>query len=169
MIPFLVVSFMTGNISDWITLAIFIAASLTDWLDGYLARKQNLITDFGKLMDPLADKLMVMAALVCFTAYGIIHPAITILVLAREFLVTGLRMVATTKQKVIAADIWGKLKTGFQDAAIIAILVQCATSASQKSFIGVVACVLVWIMTGLTVISAVNYCIKNKDVFDKEP
>ncbi len=168
MIPFLVLCFMTGNISDWITLAIFIAASLTDWLDGYLARKQNLVTDFGKLMDPLADKLMVMAALVCFTADGILHPAITILVLAREFLVTGLRMIATTKNKVIAADIWGKLKTGFQDAAIIAVLIRCATGAAQKSFVGATAEVLVWIMAGLTVISAVNYCIKNRDIFKKE-
>ena len=77
MIPLFVAAFLTGGISDWITLALFALASITDALDGYIARKQNLVTDFGKLMDPLADKLMVMAAFVCFTYAGLLHPAIT--------------------------------------------------------------------------------------------
>ena len=111
MIPLFVGAFLTDGISDWITLSIFAVAAITDALDGYIARKQNIVTDFGKLMDPLADKLMVMAAFVCFTAAGILHPIITVFIMAREFFVTGLRSIASSKGKVIAADIWGKAKT----------------------------------------------------------
>ncbi len=165
MIPFFAAAFLTQGISDWLTLGIFALASITDWLDGFLARKKNLVTDFGKLMDPLADKLMVMTAFICFTAEGLLHPAITIIILAREFLVTGLRMLATTKGKVIAADIWGKLKTVSQDVAIILILLQSAIGAPSGSLIGMTVHILVWVMTFLTLISAINYCIKNKEIF----
>lgn len=165
MIPFFVGAFLTAGINDWITLAIFVIASLTDALDGYIARKQNLITDFGKLMDPLADKLMVMTAFICFTAADIIHPLITVTIMAREFLVTGLRGIATAKGKVIAADIWGKAKTVSQDASIIIVLIQRASGASGESVFGILATVSIVVMTALTLISALNYCLKNKEFF----
>lgn len=165
MIPLFVAAFLSGGISDWITLVLFMLASVTDALDGYIARKKNIVTDFGKLMDPLADKIMVMAAFVCFTYAELLHPAVTILVMAREFIVTGIRTLATSKGKVIAADIWGKLKTVFQDAVIILILVKCAAGMGDASFLGVVIYLCVWIMTVLTIVSGINYCIKNKDIF----
>ena len=90
MVPFFVAAFLMDSVSDWAALALFVIAGLTDTLDGMIARKYNMVTNFGKLMDPLADKLMVMAALVCFTYKGIVHPAVTIVILGREFLVTGL-------------------------------------------------------------------------------
>lgn len=165
MIPLFVGAFLSEGISDWITLALFVLAAVTDALDGYIARKQNLITDFGKLMDPLADKLMVMTAFICFTAAGIIHPIITVFIMAREFFVTGLRGIATSRGKVIAADIWGKAKTVSQDAAIIIILLKNAAGFPDESFFGIAATVMIVLMTALTVISVLNYCIKNKELF----
>ena len=131
MIPLFIGAFLIEGISDWITLVIFASAAITDALDGYIARKKNIVTDFGKLMDPLADKIMVMSAFVCFTAAGILHPIITIVILAREFLITGLRSVATSKGKVIAADIWGKAKTVSQYAFIIVTLIRRSTSSPK--------------------------------------
>lgn len=165
MIPFFVAAFLTAKISDWVTLSIFVIAAITDALDGYIARKQNIVTDFGKLMDPLADKLMVMAAFICFTAAGIIHPLITVFVMAREFFVTGLRSIATSKGKVIAADIWGKAKTVSQYTAIIVILVKSATYSANESFLGILAVICIALMTALTLISVLNYCLKNKEFF----
>lgn len=165
MIPFFVAAFLAGGISDWITLAIFVIAAITDYFDGAIARKQNIVTDFGKLMDPLADKLIVMSAFICFTAAGLLHPIVTIITMSREFLVTGLRMIASSKGKVIAADIWGKIKTVLQDAAIIAILLQSAVGAADGSFIGVAVRICIWLMTIMTVVSAANYCINNREFF----
>ena len=166
MVPFFVAAFLMDSVSDWAALALFAIAGLTDTLDGMIARKYNMVTNFGKLMDPLADKLMVMAALVCFTYKGIVHPAVTIVILGREFLVTGLRMLATASGRVIAADIWGKLKTVFQDMGIIIILAWKALEhAAFAPVLKTASTVCIWIMTVLTVISAVNYCVKNIDVF----
>ncbi|MBQ6878569.1 MAG: CDP-diacylglycerol--glycerol-3-phosphate 3-phosphatidyltransferase [Oscillospiraceae bacterium] len=163
MIPFFVAAFLTAGISDWVTLAIFALAAITDALDGYIARKKNLVTDFGKLMDPLADKLMVITAFICFTAADIIHPLITVTVVAREFFVTGLRGIATTNGKVIAADIWGKAKTVSQYVAIIVVLVKRSVGASSESFLGILATVSIAAMIVLTIVSLINYCIKNKE------
>lgn len=165
MIPLFAGAFLSSGISDWITLSLFALAAITDALDGYIARKQNLVTDFGKLMDPLADKLMVMTAFICFTSAGILHPFITIFIMAREFFVTGLRSIASSKGKVIAADIWGKAKTVSQDVAIIIILLKSATASANGSFFGILATVSVVVMTALTIISVFNYCIKNKELF----
>lgn len=163
MIPVFVWAFLSGGISDWVTLAIFVIAAVTDALDGAIARKQNIVTDFGKLMDPLADKLMVMSAFVCFTAVGILHPIITIIIMAREFFVTGLRGIASSKGKVIAADVWGKLKTISQDVTVIAVLVKSAFGAGNDSFLGILSYICIAAMTVLTVVSALNYCLKNKE------
>ena len=168
MIPLFVAAFLTAGISDWVTLALFALAAITDALDGYIARKKNIVTDFGKLMYPLADKLMVMAAFICFTYAGLLHPAVTIVVMSREFLVTGIRTLATSKGKVIAADFLGKLKTVFQDITIILILVQSATGSPDASIIGVTTYLCIWIMAVLAIISAVNYCLKNKDIFKEK-
>ena len=165
MIPLFVGAFLAEGISDWITLSFFAIAAITDALDGYIARKQNIVTDFGKLMDPLADKMMVMAAFVCFTAAEILHPIITIFIIARELLVTGLRSIASSKGKVIAADIWGKVKTISQYVAIIVILVKRATCSGDGSFFGILATACIAIMTVLTLISVLNYCFKNKEFF----
>ena len=117
-------------------------------------------------MDPLADKLMVMAAFVCFTYAGLLHPAVTIIIMSREFLVTGVRMLATSKGKVIAADFWGKFKTVSQDVTIILILIwQSIGTGIVADILGKVSYWCIWIMTILTLISAVNYCIKNKELF----
>lgn len=166
MIPLFVAAFLAGGISSWAAFALFIIAALTDALDGYIARKRNLVTDFGKLMDPLADKILVMSAFVCFTYAGIFHPAVVIVVMSREFLVTGIRMLATAKGKIIAADIWGKLKTVSQDITAILVLFRCSIGAESESFIGVVTYAITWIMVLLTIWSGINYCLKNKEIFN---
>lgn len=167
MVPAFVIVFLLPTVSDWWALALFVLAGFTDLLDGAIARKKNMVTDFGKLMDPLADKLMLTAALVCFTYAGLVHPAVTIVVLSRELLVTGLRTLAISKGKVIAADFWGKLKTVAQDVTIVVILVwQSWPSGSFNEFCRVLSVVCVWVMLALTVISAIHYCIVNKDIFE---
>jgi len=139
--------------------AIFILAALTDMLDGYIARKYNMITDFGKFMDPLADKLLVMAALVVLVAIGDIYAWVVILILAREFIISGYRMLAASKNIVIAAGIWGKLKTVSQMIMIILLLV-----AFQNAVFVAVGRVLIYLSAALTVISAADYIIKNISV-----
>ena len=168
LIPIFVFAFLfdpsvTQSGKDWICFVIYVVAGLTDWLDGYIARKNDLVTDFGKLMDPLADKLLNAAALICFTAIGILNPVVTIVIISREFLVTGIRMIAAAKGKVIAADIWGKLKTISQDITIGVILFNRA--ATETTLLSIISEAGVLIMTVLTVISAVNYCYKNRALF----
>lgn len=166
LIPVFVWTFLSEGISDWIALIVFSVAGITDFLDGYIARKKNLVTDFGKLMDPLADKLMSASALICYTACSIINPIAVIIIISREFLVTGLRTIAVAKGKVIAADIWGKVKTVFQDMTIIEILVwKSLEETGFEAILNNVKNILIIIMTLLTVISAINYVVKNKDLF----
>ena len=143
---------------------IFVAAAITDALDGFIARKKNIVTDFGKLMDPLADKLMVMAAFVCLTFMGVLHPAITIVVMSREFLVTGLRTIATAKGRVIAANILGKIKTISQDITAAIMILWVANSCGEGT-LQVMSYAGIWIMTAFAVVSGINYCYKNIDIF----
>ena len=165
MIPLFIGAFLIEGIDDLVTGAIFLTAAITDALDGHIARKNNIVTDFGKLMDPLADKIMVMSAFVCFTAAGILHPIITIIILSREFLVTGLRSVATAKGKVIAADIWGKAKTVSQYVFIVATLVGRSGLFRFERFFEILTTVALVVALTLATISAINYCIKNKEIF----
>ena len=170
LIPVFVFAFLfdpsvTQSLKDWLCFLIYVAAGITDWLDGYIARKDNLVTDFGKLMDPLADKLLNAAALICFTSIGILSPVVAIIIISREFLVTGLRMIAASKGEVIAADIFGKLKTIAQDITIGVILFNRA--ATETTLLSIISKVGVLIMTALTVISAVNYCYRNRGLFSK--
>lgn len=167
LIPLFVIAFLVGGINIWVAFAIFVLAAVTDFLDGYIARKKNLVTDFGKLMDPLADKILVMSAFICFTYAGIFHPAVTIVVMSREFLVTGIRMLASSKGKIMAADILGKLKTISQDVTAILVLFKCSIGAEQGSFIGTLTICITCIMVILTICSGINYCIKNKEIFEK--
>lgn len=144
--------------------AIFVLAAATDWLDGFLARKLNQTTDFGKFMDPLADKILVMAALVYMVVLGDIPPWVLILTESREFIIAGVRMVAANKNIVIAAGLWGKLKTVAQMIMIPVVLidVQQPQFAPLFRWAGLI---LIMLSVALTIVSAVDYIWKNRDAF----
>ena len=170
MVPLFVAAFLLSFDKHFlIALILYAAASVTDILDGNIARYQNLVTDFGKLMDPLADKILVTSALVCFTAEGLISPVVTIIIMSRDLLVTSFRLIGANKGKVIAADVWGKLKTATQDIGVCCILFWQAiaewNSASPVTEAFHWASeVLVVAMTVLTVISGYNYIRRNWDL-----
>ncbi|MBQ6887615.1 MAG: CDP-diacylglycerol--glycerol-3-phosphate 3-phosphatidyltransferase [Lachnospiraceae bacterium] len=160
MIPFFVFFMLTdfaGAASNWIALAIFIIASLTDLLDGKIARKYNLVTNFGKFMDPLADKLLVCAAMICLVEMGKLASWMVIIIISREFIISGFRLIAADNGVVIAASYWGKFKTVFQMVMI------CLLIADIEA-IAIVTTVVTWIALILTVVSLIDYLIKNKDV-----
>lgn len=163
LIPFFLLFTLVFNIPYHMVwaLLIFAIASITDWFDGRIARKNNLITSFGKFLDPLADKLLVMAALICFSFERWIDPVAVVLILAREFMVTGLRLVVANEGVVVAAGIWGKLKTAFTMIALVAIMILSIIFASPKGqppfWLFLVNEVLVWIAVVLTVISGLKY------------
>ena len=164
MIPFFVfflLSGVGGSASKWIALVIFAAASITDTLDGYIARRDNLITDFGKFMDPLADKLLVCSAMICLIPSGKLPTAIVIVIIAREFIISGFRLVASDNGIVIAANYWGKFKTVSQMAMIIVLI------GDFGGVFDMVGTVLIWIATALTVISLVDYVWANREVLTK--
>ncbi len=154
----------------------FGAAAITDALDGSIARKRGLVTDFGKLMDPVADKLLVTAALVCMVASGLCSAWVLIIVLAREFLITSIRMVAVTKGQVIAANIWGKAKTVIQIVAIVTVIV-CQFALSLLSALGIepgqlivaaadlLGQITLWLAALITVISGIVYAIDARNLF----
>jgi len=140
---------------------IFIIASLTDKLDGYIARSRNQITNFGKFMDPLADKLLVTAALVSLVELQIVYGWVAMIIIAREFAVSGLRTVAASDGKVIAASKWGKLKTVIQIVAIIVALIKSSLVQVNPS-LNTLATVLMAAAVIITIISGVDYFVKNK-------
>ena len=149
-----------GGISayvDYIALAVFIIASLTDLVDGKIARKYNLVTNFGKFMDPLADKLLVCAALIALVEMGRIPSWVVIIIISREFIISGFRLVASDNGVVIAASYWGKFKTTFQ------MIMVCLMIANLEA-LSVITTVVMWIALILTIVSLVDYLIKNKDV-----
>lgn len=143
--------------TDYIALVIFIIASLTDLLDGKIARKYNLVTNFGKFMDPLADKLLVCAALICLIEMGRIPSWIVIIIISREFIISGFRTVAADNNVVIAASYWGKFKTTFQMIMVCLMLLNIPA-------LEIVTQIIMWIATALTIISLVDYVVKNKNV-----
>ena len=143
--------------TDYIALVIFIIASLTDLLDGKIARKYNLVTNFGKFMDPLADKLLVCAALICLIEMGRIPSWIVIIIISREFIISGFRTVAADNNVVIAASYWGKFKTTFQMIMVCLMLVNIPA-------LEIMTQIIMWIATALTIISLVDYVVKNKNV-----
>lgn len=150
---------------DYIALAIFIIASLTDLLDGKIARKYNLVTNFGKFMDPLADKLLVCAAMICLVEMGRIPAWIVIIIISREFIISGFRLIASDKGVVIAANYWGKFKTTFQMLMVCLMIVNNGYLPSSISDgFGLVTDIVMWIALALTVISLVDYVWKNRGV-----
>ena len=156
---FIVVFMMVGK--GWATLAIFIVASVTDYFDGHLARKYNLITNYGKIMDPLADKLLVTSAFVCLIETGDVAAWMVIIILAREFAITGLRAVAASDGIVIAAAWSGKVKTVTQMLAVILLLM-----GDWLDFIPIpVAQIMLWIAVFMTLYSGVEYIYKNRTIF----
>ena len=161
LIPFFVV-FMLAPIcpgyANYIAVAIFIVASLTDLLDGKIARKYNLVTDFGKFMDPLADKLLVCAAMICLIETGQLAAWIVIVIISREFIISGFRLVAADNGIVIAASYWGKFKTVSQMAMIIVLI------ADFGGVFDVIGTVLIWVSLVLTVVSLIDYIAKNVQV-----
>ncbi len=142
---------------DWVALVIFVVASLTDLLDGKIARKYHLITNFGKFMDPLADKILVCAALICLTEIGRIPAWVVIVIVSREFIISGFRRVASDNGIVSAASMWGKYKTTFQ---MIMIILMIADIGVLKP----VTVIVMWIELVLTVVSLVDYISKNRQV-----
>ncbi len=149
-----------GGISeyvDYIALAIFIIASLTDLIDGKIARKYNLVTNFGKFMDPLADKLLVSAAMVALVEMGRIPSWVVIIIISREFIISGFRTIASDNGVVIAASYWGKFKTTFQ------MIMVCLMIANIEA-LAIVTNIVMWISLILTVVSLIDYLWKNKDV-----
>lgn len=161
LIPFFVVALLWehGEIQTmrYVAVAIFIVASLTDLLDGKIARKYNLVTNFGKFMDPLADKLLVCSALICLIELKQLPAWMVIVIISREFIISGFRLVASDNGVVIAASYWGKFKTTFQMIAVILLIINNpAVSRVTDTF--------VWIAVALTVISLVDYLAKNHKV-----
>ena len=148
---------------DYIAVAIFIIASFTDMLDGKIARKYNLVTNFGKFMDPLADKLLVCSALICLVEMGRLPAWIVIVIIAREFIISGFRLVASDNGIVIAASYWGKFKTVSQMIMVILLLLNI-----QNTFFQILGTVFVWIALILTVVSLVDYVVKNIGVLKEQ-
>ena len=148
-----------GGWDNVIAAIIFIVASITDWLDGYLARKNNIVTNFGKFMDPLADKLLVCSALIAFVEIGYLPAWIVIVIISREFIISGFRLVAADNGIVIAASYWGKFKTVFQMIMIIVLIFNFSIP-----YINIIENILIYTALALTVISLIDYLIKNKSV-----
>ena len=158
MIPFFVIALMMegGNNQTYrmIATAIFVIASLTDFLDGNIARKYNLVTNFGKFMDPLADKLLVCSALICLIELGQLPAWMVLIIISREFIISGFRLVASDNGVVIAASYWGKWKTVFQMISVILLILNIEA-------LSMVTTLALWIALALTVISLIDYIVKN--------
>ena len=150
-------------IPDVIALIIFIVASLTDLLDGKIARKYNLVTNFGKFMDPLADKLLVCSALICLVAIERLAAWAVVVIIAREFIISGFRLIASDNNVVIAASMWGKYKTTFQMAMVILLILNW-----NFIWFEVLSTIVFWIAVILTIVSLIDYLIKNKEVLKEQ-
>lgn len=156
---------LTSAVTDWIALALFILASLTDFVDGKIARKYNLVTNFGKFMDPLADKLLVGAALVALVEMERIPGWIVIVIISREFIISGFRLIAADSNVVIAASYWGKFKTVFQ---MVMVCLMIANLGTVWVWMRWLTDICMWVALGLTVISLVDYILKNKGVLSDD-
>lgn len=167
LIPFFLVAMLWDAVpyGNWIALAIFAIASITDMLDGKIARKYNLVTNFGKFMDPLADKLLVSSAMIAFVELGRIPCWIVIVIIAREFIISGFRLVAADNGIVIAAGIWGKVKTAEQMIMVCILLADFGSLfPSAADVIYIIEDVLIYVAFILTIVSLCDYLIHNKGV-----
>lgn len=164
-VPFLVIFLLTGwggEANRYISLALFVVASVTDWFDGYLARKNNLVTNFGKFMDPLADKLLVCSAMICMIDLKRLPAWFVIIIIAREFIISGFRLIAAENGIVIAANYWGKFKTASQMIMIILLILH---------FDGVFVIleqIFIWLSLALTIISLITYIWQNRTVLSMQ-
>lgn len=149
---------LTEPFDRYIAVAIFIVASITDFLDGYIARSRNMVTNFGKFMDPLADKLLVCSALICLMAQERLPVWAVLIIIAREFIISGFRLVASDNGIVIAAGYWGKIKTICQMVMIIVLIADLGAGMVMAEQI------LIGLSVALTVISLADYLYKNKQV-----
>lgn len=160
LIPFFVFFMLvpvTGTMDSLIALLIFVVASLTDLLDGHIARRHGLVTNFGKFMDPLADKLLVCSALICLVELGRVPSWVVIIIIAREFIISGFRLIASDKGVVIAASYWGKFKTTFQMLMICLMILNLGP-------LSLITAVVMWAALILTLISLADYLVKNKEI-----
>lgn len=181
LVPFMVAAMLIPFPFHYLVAGlIFGAASLTDYFDGKIARERNLITNFGKFADPIADKILVISALVCFLAMGLCDPIIILIVLFREFVVTSIRLSAASSGTVVAANMWGKAKTVSQIIAIIGVFVlQILLEISEKYLLVnfdyhkladiffIAGEVLLWVSVVFAVISGVKYVLDNKDAISE--
>jgi len=164
MIPFFVACLLVpfgSGMNKWVALGLFVIASLTDWLDGYLARREHLVTNFGKFMDPLADKLLVCSAMIGMVELGRLPGWIVIIIIGREFIISGFRLVASDNGIVIAASWWGKIKTATQMVMIIVLI-------ADLGIFSVIEQILIYASLILTIISLVDYLVKNKNVLSMQ-
>jgi CDP-diacylglycerol--glycerol-3-phosphate 3-phosphatidyltransferase len=172
MIPFFLVALLCDEkyggfipYGNWIALVIFALASLTDMLDGKIARKYHLITDFGKFMDPLADKLLVTSAMIAFVDLGRIPCWVVIIIIAREFIISGFRLVAADNGIVIAAGIWGKVKTAEQMVMLCILIADLGSVFPAISDgIYILEQILIYVALILTIVSLLDYLVHNKNV-----
>ena len=162
-VPFVMIMQITpdGN-GRFATLAIFIIASMTDFLDGYIARKNHLVTNFGKFMDPLADKLLVSAAMICLVSMDRLPAWMVIIIISREFAISGFRLIAADNGIVIAASWWGKFKTVSQMIMIILLI------ANLGGIFTILEQIFMWVALILTVVSLADYIWKNKKVLNMQ-
>ena len=163
--PFLVFFMLTDfGFSPLLSFIIFATASITDFIDGKVARSRNLVTDFGKFLDPIADKIVVLSVLICLITKGLCSPAVVVIVIFREFIVSSLRLLAATNNVVLAAEKSGKIKTAFQMISVTLILALCTlTSLSDISLpVEVISNILMWITAALTLYSGAEYLIRNR-------
>ena len=168
LVPFFVLFLLVDAIplSPVFALVVFIAASITDFFDGHYARKHNMVTDFGKFADPLADKILIISAFCCFIQTGLIGAVPVIIVLFREFAVTSVRLVAASKGKVVAANMWGKVKTVLQMLTIIFYyFVGALAGPTDVGFVSFVTIVLCWLCGAATLLSGGIYLWQNRDCF----
>ena len=158
---FFMIRGLFGDVDKWIALAIFIIAAITDYLDGAIARERNLVTNFGKFMDPLADKLLVSAALICLMAVSSLSPWVVIIIISREFIISGFRLIASNSGIVIAAGIWGKAKTVSQMTMIIILI------ADLGGIFYTLGQISIWAAVALTIFSLIDYIYRNRKVLTR--
>ena len=164
-VPFLVIFLLTGwggEANRYISLTLFVVASVTDWFDGYLARKNNLVTNFGKFMDPLADKLLVCSAMICMIDLKRLPAWFVIIIIAREFIISGFRLIAAQNGIVIAANYWGKFKTASQMIMIILLILHF------DGIFVILEQIFIWLSLALTIISLITYIWQNRTVLSMQ-
>ena len=164
-VPFLVIFLLTGwggEANRYISLTLFVVASVTDWFDGYLARKNNLVTNFGKFMDPLADKLLVCSAMSCMIDLKRLPAWFVIIIIAREFIISGFRLIAAENGIVIAANYWGKFKTASQMIMIILLILHF------DGIFVILEQIFIWLSLALTIISLITYIWQNRTVLSMQ-